>query len=70
MRTKAGLRGSKAAGRDRSVGQWVVAATRTERLWIDVEDEGGDFSLCLDEATWDGELLAWNDSLRIRLRAP
>jgi hypothetical protein len=37
------------------------------KLWIDVKDDAGDFTLCLEEATFDGELLAQGDSYLIRL---
>lgn len=37
------------------------------KLCIDVKDDVGDFTLCLDEATFDGEMLAWGESILIRL---
>lgn len=39
------------------------------KLWIDVTDEAGDFTLCLDESTWDGELLTQGGAFVIRLRS-
>jgi hypothetical protein len=34
-----------------------------------VKDPGGDFSLCLEEATFDGKMIVVGDRLTIRLHA-
>jgi hypothetical protein len=39
------------------------------KLWIDVKDQEGDFTLCVDQSTWDGELLKQGDTFLIRLRS-
>ena len=39
------------------------------KLWIDVKDPEGDFTLLIDEATFDGEILAMDETLTIRLSA-
>ena len=37
------------------------------QLCIDVKDDAGDFTLCLDEATWDGEMIESGEGYLIRL---
>lgn len=37
------------------------------KLWVDVPDESGNFSICLDESKFDGQMLATGGSLLIRL---
>jgi hypothetical protein len=39
------------------------------QLQIDVKDPGGDFTLCLEEATFDGKMIVVGDKLTIRLNA-
>jgi hypothetical protein len=39
------------------------------KLWVDVPDDSGSFSICLDEAKFDGQMRATGGSLLIRLTA-